>query len=369
MRIAILGTRGIPNNYGGFEQFAQYLGEGLAEKGHDVAVYTPHNHPYKGNSWGKVSLIKCFDPEYKIGTVGQFVYDLNCILDSRKRSFDIILQLGYTSSSIFSAFFPKKALIATNMDGLEWKRTKYGPRTRKFLKYAEKVAVKRSHYLVADSLEIQKYLKNTYGCPSEFIAYGATIFNEPEVDVLNKYSLQPYQYDMLIARLEPENNIETILDGVAQSSAGRPFLVIGNYQKTFGRYLTEKFKDIDAIRFLGPEYDHRVINNLRYHSNLYFHGHSVGGTNPSLLEAMSSHALIASHRNNFNAAILGKDAYYFSDAAEVSHLLQQVRKESDEASGMIRANLEKIQKEYSWNLIINRYEEFFKSIIRKRDNS
>jgi hypothetical protein len=102
LKIAILGTRGIPNNYGGFEQFAEYLSEGLTEKGHEIYVYSPHNHNYQEKEWRGVKIIHCFDPEYKVGTAGQFIYDLNCILDSRKRGFDIILQLGYTSSSVWS---------------------------------------------------------------------------------------------------------------------------------------------------------------------------------------------------------------------------------------------------------------------------
>jgi hypothetical protein len=101
LRIAILGTRGIPNNYGGFEQVAAQLSKGLVEKGHTVTVYNSHKHFYKKNTWNGVQITKCFDPEFLIGTTGQFVYDLNCILDTRKRDFDIILMLGYTSSSVW----------------------------------------------------------------------------------------------------------------------------------------------------------------------------------------------------------------------------------------------------------------------------
>ena len=102
MKIAIFGTRGIPNHYGGFEQFAQYLSEGLCQMGHEVFVYNSHNHPYQKNEWNEVNIIHCYDPEFKLGTIGQFIYDLNCTLDSRKRNFDVILQLGYTSSSVWN---------------------------------------------------------------------------------------------------------------------------------------------------------------------------------------------------------------------------------------------------------------------------
>src|SRR6185295_1994028 len=132
MKIAILGTRGIPYNYGGFEQFAVFLSKGLTALGHQIYVYSPHDHPYKESSWENVNLIHIYNPEKYTGNWGQFVYDLLCIVDSRKRKFDIIYQLGYTSSSVWGKLLPGKSLIVTNMDGLEWKRTKYSNKVRKF---------------------------------------------------------------------------------------------------------------------------------------------------------------------------------------------------------------------------------------------
>ena len=124
MKIAIIGTRGIPNHYGGFEQCAQYLALGLVKRGFEVIVYNSHDHPYQEKEWNGVQIVHCYDPEDKLGTVGQFIYDLICILDIRKRKCDVILQLGYTSSSVWGWLLPKKVVVTTNMDGLEWKRTK-----------------------------------------------------------------------------------------------------------------------------------------------------------------------------------------------------------------------------------------------------
>ena len=111
MKIAVLGTRGIPNNYGGFEQFAEYLALGLVQKGHDITVYNSHNHPYQKEDFRGVKIQHIYDPEYKIGTAGQFVYDMLCILDTRKNQYDIILELGYTSSAIFFDLHPKIVLL------------------------------------------------------------------------------------------------------------------------------------------------------------------------------------------------------------------------------------------------------------------
>jgi hypothetical protein len=158
LKIAILGTRGVPNNYGGFEHIAGYLSRGLVDKGHDVTVYNSSKHPYQENEWLGVEIVHCFDPEYLIGVPGQFIYDLNCILHARNRKYDIILMLGYTSSSIWKFLYPRKAIIITNMDGLEWQRTKYSKPVRRFLKYAEKLAVQSSRFHIADSPIIKKYL-------------------------------------------------------------------------------------------------------------------------------------------------------------------------------------------------------------------
>src|SRR3954468_24285977 len=111
MKIAIIGTRGVPNNYGGFEQVTEFLSVGLLAKGHEVFVYNSHNHPYKEKTWNGVQLIHCYDPEYLIKTAGQFIYDFNCIRDARKRDFDVLLFMGYSSSSIWHFLFPKKKVI------------------------------------------------------------------------------------------------------------------------------------------------------------------------------------------------------------------------------------------------------------------
>lgn len=356
MRIAIIGTRGIPNNYGGFEQLAQYLSLGLKERGHEVFVYNQHKHFYREKTWKGINIIHKYDPE-KIGTAGQFIYDLNCILDSRKRNYDVILNLGYTSSSIWMKLFPSSSRVITNMDGLEWKRSKYNKPVRRFLKFAEGLAVRHSNALVADSVAIQKYLKEQYGAESEFIAYGADIFDKPDSTVLSRFGVEPFSYNMLIARMEPENNIEMILDGVMASTSKARFFVIGNPKNKFGAYLTNKYAGSDKIVFTGPNYDSTVINNLRYYSNLYFHGHSVGGTNPSLLEAMGCCCPIAAHRNEFNAGVLGTDAFYFSSVENIRAIIDDTELVKRERERFVKNNLDKIKNNYSWAKIVDAYEK------------
>lgn len=358
MKIGILGTRGIPNYYGGFEQFAEFFATHAANSGHEVYVYNSHNHPYQENVFNNVHILHCYDPEHKIGTVGQFIYDLNCIRDARKRNFDIILQLGYTSSSVWFSLHPKKAIVITNMDGLEWKRSKYSKKVQKALQIAERLAVKKSDYLIADSIGIQKYIKEKYEKESTYIAYGAHNFNTPNPKILKEYQVENENFNMIMARFEPENNLDMVLEGVSLAENKTPILVIGNHNTKYGTYLKNKFESFSNIRFLGAVYNLDHLNNLRYYSNLYFHGHTVGGTNPSLLEAMASKALLAAHDNDFNKGVLKENAFYFSSATEVKKILNSIKK-SDNLQ-FVANNYDAIASDFNWDKINEQYLQLFK---------
>jgi hypothetical protein len=198
LKIGIIGTRGIPNRYGGFEQLAEYLSTGLVKKGHHVAVYSSHQHPFKEKELRGAEIIRCYDPECHIGTAGQFIYDLNCVRDARKRNFDMLLFLGYSSSSIWGRLYPKKPVIISNMDGLEWKRLKYSKAVRWFLKHAERFAIQYSDFYIADSIAIQSYLKKEYKIESQYIPYGAKIYEETDDSICKQYNVSAQNYFMLI---------------------------------------------------------------------------------------------------------------------------------------------------------------------------
>jgi len=357
LRIAILGIRGVPNYYGGFEHISEYVSAGLVKRGHSVTVYNSHNHPYQQDSWNGVEIRHCYDPEYLVGTAGQFVYDMNCLLDARKRNFDVVMLMGYTSSSVWGQLYPKNSTIITNMDGMEWKRTKYSKPVQKFLKYAEKLAVKYSDYYVADSKVIKGYLKDKYNITSEYIPYGADVFTEFEREQYDGNQALKEDYFLLMARMEPENNIEAILEGFNRSNSGKKFKVLGDTSNRFGKFITNKFANDERIQFKGAIFDTPKVRSLQNNSYLYFHGHSVGGTNPSLLEAMASEALIAAHNNPFNKSVLNTDAFYFSNATEVTHLVENVQRKAPEKN-MVMNNLHKIQYQFNWERVIDQYEEF-----------
>lgn len=365
MKIAILGTRGIPNYYGGFEQFAEFFSVYLVQKGHEVYCYNSHNHKFQEKTFHGVNIIHQHDPEYKYGTFGQFIYDYNCIKDARKRDFDIILQLGYTSNSIWFFLLPKKPIIITNMDGIEWKRSKYNRPVQQFLRFAERLAAISSDYLVADSLGIQSFLKKRYKKDSTYIAYGAHPFSTPNESILEQYQVEKDNFNMIMARFEPENNLQMVLDGVVKSKDKTPILVVGNHNTKYGEYLKNRYQSCTSIRFMGAIYNLEHLNNLRFFSKLYFHGHSVGGTNPSLLEAMASKALIMAHDNDFNRGIIKQNGYYFANADEVKNLLLTIKK-SDNLQ-FIQNNFEAIVNEFNWDKINGEYLNLFEQCMARSE--
>lgn len=360
MKIGILGSRGIPNYYGGFEEFAAHLAPGLAAAGMQVWVYCSSAHPYREKTWNGVNLIHCHDPEDKIGTPGQFIYDLNCIRDSRKRDFDVIYQLGYTSNSVWFRLLPKKSIIVTNMDGLEWQRSKYSPAVKRFLKYAEKLAVRSSDFLIADAQAIADYLKTTYSREAKFIPYGAFVAENPDAKLLDDFGLKPFDYHLLIARLQPDNHIEEIINGVLDSVDDCPMLVVGSFENKFGQYLKANYES-EKIRFAGGIFQKAMLQSLVYYSQIYFHGHSAGGTNPSLLEAMAASALIIAHDNLFNREVLGGNAFYFSNPEDIASKLSQPEVKSFEHP-FIKNNLKAISTRYNWPRIVKDYVGFLSQI-------
>jgi len=362
MRIGILGTRGIPNHYGGFEQFAEIVSEHWSAAGHKVSVYCSHNHPYGNGDLGRVERILIYDPESQIGTTGQFVYDALCILDARKRNFDVLLQLGYTSSAIWYWLLPRKPYLFTNMDGLEWKRTKFSAPVQKAIHWFEGLAVRHGGHLISDSIGIQAYLKSAYGAQSQFIAYGA----DPVPDHLDSkeieaMGLEPGNYNLLIARMEPENHIEMILEGIRLSGSKRKTIIVGGLKTSSALKWQSTFTE-DYFQFTGGIYDKNLLDKLRQHCYVYYHGHSVGGTNPSLLEAMAAGAPICAHHNPYNFAVLENDGLYFNSSSEVAHFQSPITLEH--RSEMVQSLRNKVRELYNWERISLNYLSYFHSVAK-----
>lgn len=368
MKIAFISTRGIPNNYGGFEQFAEYISVGLAKRGHEVVVYSPHFHPYKEDTYKGVRIKHIYSPEPWMGSsVGSFFYDFASLKDAlKKEKFDIIYEAGYTSIVPAYIWFDvrkiKYPIFTTNMDGLEYKRTKFNKWVQKFIFWEEKMTVKHSHYLIADNMGIHDYYKEKYGKESKFLAYGADIHDNYNEEFLKEFELEIDNYYLLVARLEPENNIIMAIEGylASKEKGKRPLVIVGKTNTPHGKELVAKYGNEKSIRFVGGIYDFDKLNSIRHFSYAYFHGHSVGGTNPSLLEAMASDCFILANDNIFNKAVLGENALYYLDHNAVTELLNNIESLAlRHKKFFIEENLEIIRKEYSWDKLVDEHEKYF----------
>ncbi|CAN5482075.1 glycosyltransferase family 1 protein [soil metagenome] len=369
MKIAILGTKGIPNNYGGYEQFAEYISARLIERGHSVTVYNPSFHPFKGNSLNGVQIITKFSPEKWIGGAANFIYDFLCLQDALKRDFDVIYEAGYHSVALsFKLLGVKKRkhpVIITNMDGLEYERSKWSSFTQGLIRKLEKIAVRETHYMISDNLGIKEYYLSNFGKDSFFIPYGADPVESFNPDFLVSHAVKSFNYSMLVARLEPENNIETILDGFRQSTDKGVFLVVGNHKTSYGEYLKKKYRD-NSILFVGGIYNKKELDSLRHFSRAYFHGHSVGGTNPSLLEAMACQPFIIAHDNVFNRKVLYESAFYFKNSQEVKELMNKISTLRDtHLTEFKKTNLERVKTQYNWETIVSQHEDLFRKLSGK----
>ena len=363
MKIAILGTRGIPNNYGGFEQCAESLSLGLVKKGHEVTVYNPDFHPFKDNNYLGVKIKHIYSPQNYLGSAASnFIFDFLCLRDAVKSSFDIILELGLiTAAPSIILCNKKKSIIVTNLDGLEWKRAKWSPLVRKITRNLEKFGVSNSDFLVADNIAIQKYIKEEYNRESEFIAYGTERVLELQRLDIEKYLKKEDDFILTIARLEPENNLELMCDAYITSTNNLPYYIIGNHDTQYGAFLKKKYKNT-GVYFLGAIFNKKELDTFRFYASYYLHGHSVGGTNPALIEAMAAQAFIIIHDNPFNKSVINNQTYSFQSVNDLVKLLDDSNI-LNSREVFVKANINIINKKYRWDLIVNKYEKYFLEIL------
>lgn len=371
MKIVIIGTRGIPNRYGGFEQFAEKLGTSLVKNGHEVIAFNPRDHSYKEKEFRGVKIIRQKENLQFIPALSTLLYDYFSFKTALQLNPDIILSCGY-SSSLFLRLFknPAKVPVLIHMDGMEWQREKWGWIAQKFLKWNEKLAIQWADGQIVDNLKILEYYFSKYGVKTKYIPYGADISSQQDEKVKIKsegfdFFNKRKEYFLVISRLEPENHIDMILQASLNSKQDHLMIVVGDTRTRYGKFLINKYARFQNIYFMESIFDKNTLNLFRKNSKAYIHGHSVGGTNPSLLEAMATSCLIFAHDNKYNKNVLGKDAFFFSDVTMLADHFTSINKYMDYKDEFSKRNLIKIQKEYNWEKVTQQYIEFFSSFINK----
>lgn len=358
-KLAILGIVGVPANYGGFETLVDNLLD-LLPKFFDVTVFCESDaYPEKLESYKGANLIYINE---KANGAQSIIYDSLCLLKSY-RSHDYILLLGVSGAILLPFIRPfTSAKIVTHIDGLEWKRDKWGWFAKRFLKFSERLAITFSHGVISDNKHIQGYIQAEYGKSSFLIAYGANHVSSVEPEpYLKKFAFLGLPYIFTVCRIEPENNIEMQLRAFKECEIGMPYVVVGNWNANdYGMKLYQEYSKVKNIILYNPIYEMEELNVLRSNCFFYLHGHSAGGTNPSLVEAMYLGLPVIAYGVNYNRETTFGRALYFNDFEELKDLLFKIR-ELDRCE-MIE-NLSKLaKKNYSWRGITKKYVKMLKSL-------
>jgi glycosyltransferase involved in cell wall biosynthesis len=357
-RLAILGCRGIPARYGGFETFAEELAVRLVARGLSVTVFC--QQPERGDAPRQHRGVRLEHVRVpRLGPASALLYDVLAL--RRARDHDVVYMLGYGAGPFLGLARRGGNEVWVNMDGLEWRRSKWGLFSRGWLRRAERAALRSAQRVVFDSAAVRAAVLGEEPAPELaeracVIEYGADLELADDPGVLAGLGLHPGDYFLCVARVEPENHVLEILRAHARSGVGRALLVVGDLERA-GRYGAAcRSAATRTARFLGPLFDRRTLHALRRGAAAALHGHSVGGTNPALLEAMAAGVPLVAHDNPFNREVLAGRALWFRGEDELVAALRA----ADAWSGAERARRgaeqrARIAERYTWERIAEEY--------------
>jgi glycosyltransferase involved in cell wall biosynthesis len=257
--------------------------------------------------------------------------------------------------------------VAVHVDGLEWKRSKWSGAGRHYYQWAEGVAVRWGDRLISDAEAIRAYYTERYGVESTFIAYGAPILNDPSSHLLSELELEPRGYHLVVARMEPENNAHCIVEGYERSGARLPLVVVGTAPHA-AEYAARvrALAPTSDVRFVGSVWDQDLLDQLYANAVLYLHGHSVGGTNPSLLRAMGAGAPVAAYDVVFNREVLGDTGVFFGDASEVVPHIRDAEANPEASAARGSAGARRAAATYDWDRVADQYELLCRELIERK---
>jgi len=364
LRIALVGTRGVPARYGGFETAVEEVGQRLAEAGHDVVVYcrSTADGPRPATHLGMRLVHLPALRRRSLETLSHTGLSVAHLLTHRV---DAAIVFNAANAPWLPLLRAARLPVATHVDGLEWKRAKWGRVGQRYYRVVEALAVRWSDALIADAHGIADYYQDEFAAPTELIAYGAPKVDGVSGDRLAELGLESRGYHLVVARFEPENHVDVIVDGYVRSDAGLPLVVVGSapYADDYTRRV-HALAD-ERVRFLGGVWDQELLDTLYAHSATYLHGHSVGGTNPSLLRAIGAGAATIAYDVSFNREVLETSGRYFSTAEDVAEHV--VAAEADPAGTRRngrRARL--LAARYDWDHVATRYEELCRALAARR---
>lgn len=364
--IAILGTRGIPAAHGGFETFAERLALYLTKRGWAVTVYCQETGSGKihEDMWQGIRLVHI--PVKHNSALGSIVFDWRSVLYTRREK-SLKLTLGYNTAAFSFIYRLKNLVNLINMDGLEWKREKWSAHEKAWLYLNERLGAWLASHLIADHPEIKKHLSQ-YASPDKIsmIPYGADELVECDEELINRFDLLPDSYALVIARPEPENSILEIVRSFSRRKRDCKLVLLGKYVPEHNEYHRRIMSAAsDDVLFLGAIYDNQIVFGLRYFCRLYVHGHTVGGTNPSLVEALGAGSPILAHDNKFNRWVTKDKACYFKDEVECVIKFDHLLKNRNELDILRNASRERFRDAFVWDKILHDYNKLIENWVEK----
>lgn len=361
-KLNILGIRGIPAQHGGFETFAEKLALYLVEKGWQVTVYCqeqgvgkPYNSKWKG-------VDRVHIPIKREAAVGTIVFDWKATCHALSQQ-GLFLTLGYNTACFNLLQRFKKQTNIINMDGIEWHRDKWGLVAKTWFWLNERAGCWVGNHLVADHPKIKEHLATRVRNEKiSMIPYGGDEILSAELSLLKPYGLESEQFSVVIARPEPENSFLEMVRAFSQKKRNHKLVVLGNFLPEAIAYHHQVIQAAsDEVLFLGAIYDSRIVQALRFYSRFYLHGHRVGGTNPSLVEALGAGCAVIAHDNHFNRWVAGNGAVYFENEATCAATLDQLLNDSLHIQKMKTASRVRFADCFTWQQVLSQYEQLFLS--------
>lgn len=368
MRIALLGTRGVPAQYGGFETAVEEVGARLVAAGHAVTVYCRNPGQslveHRGMRLVNVAALRRRSLETLSHTALSMLHlVLGQVMPSRR--VDVAIVFNAANAPLLPILRVARVPVAVHVDGLEWQRAKWAGLGRRYYRWAERRSARSADAVIADAQGIADHLFLEYGVQSAMIPYGAPIL-EARTARLSELGLSERGYHLVVARLEPENHVDLIVDGYARAEALFPLVVVGSapYPTPYVEDLRRAFAATPHVVALGSVWDQELLDQLYSGALTYLHGHSVGGTNPSLLRAMGAASPVVAFDVVFNREVTGGHAAFFTTANDVAQLLEKA--ESDVAA-MVQVGEQgqrRAEQVYRWDDVAAAYLALAESLTR-----
>ncbi len=357
-RINILGIRGVPAQHGGFESFAEKLSLFLVEKNWKVTVYCQEHSTgsiYESH-WNDVRRIHI--PVGRDGAAGTVIFDWKATSHALSQD-GLFLTLGY-NTAIFNLLQRIKGQTnVINMDGIEWKRDKWGLVAKTWFWLNERAGCWVGNHLVADHPKIKDHLATRVSADKiTMIPYGGDEVHGADAGLLAAYGVEPGQFSVVIARPEPENSFLEMVRAFSRKPRQHKLVVLGNFKPDSNPFHRDVMAVAgDEVIFPGAIYEAPVVQALRFYSRFYLHGHRVGGTNPSLVEALGAHCAVIAHDNHFNRWVAGPEAAYFKDEAACAQLFDELLADDYAVAQMKAASYARFQERFTWPQVLREYEE------------